>query len=113
MKAKKHIEFDRVFAYITEGKTDILWFESEDAMRRVGQCLVELERTHGNLQEDGSVYVTKTYTQYGIRALIADCSHTQEITFTSEKQMRRAGECLIDMARIGGNEVEITDIKEK
>ena len=42
MKAKKHIEFDRVFAYITEGKTDILWFQSEDVMRRVGECLVEL-----------------------------------------------------------------------
>ena len=56
MKAKKHIEFDRVFAYLIEGKTDILWFESEEVMRRVGECLVELERTHGNVQEDGAVY---------------------------------------------------------
>ena len=109
MKAKKHIEFDRVFAYLTEGKTDILWFESEETMRRVGECLVELERTHGNLQEYGAIHVTKAYTQYGIRVLIADCSHSQEITFTSEKQMRRAGQCLIDLARIGGNEVEIKD----
>ena len=109
MKAKKHIEFDRVFVYITDEKTDILWFASEDVMRRVGECLVELERTHGNLQEDGSVHVTKAYTQYGIRALISDCTHSQEITFTSEKQMRRAGQCLIDLARIGGNEVEIKD----
>ena len=59
MKAKKHIEFDRVFAYLTDGKTDILWLENEDVMRRAGECLVELERTHGNMQEDGAVYVTK------------------------------------------------------
>ena len=109
MKAKKHIEFDRVFVYLTDGKTDILWFTSEDVMRRVGECLVELERTHGNVQEDGAIYVTKAYTQYGIRALVSTCTHCQEITFTSEKQMRRAGQCLIDLARIGGNEVEITD----
>ena len=109
MKAKKHIEFDRVFAYLTEGKTDILWFTSEDVMRRVGHCMVELARGDENLQKDGSIFVTKLYTQYGIRALIADCTHSQEITFTSEKQMRRAGECLIDLARIGGNEVEIKD----
>ena len=108
MKAKKHIEFDRVFAYLTEEKTDILWFASEDVMRRVGECLVELEQTHGNLQENGDVYVSKAYT-YGIRALVSTCSHSQEITFTSEKQMRRAGQCLIDLARIGGNEVEIKD----
>ena len=115
MKAKKHIEFDRVFAYLTEeGKTDILWFESEGVMRRVGECLVELERTHGNVQENGDVHVTKAYTQYGIRALVSTCSQSGEITFTSEKQMRRAGQCLIDLARIGGNEVEITDeIKDK
>lgn len=112
MKAKKHIEFDRVFAYLTDGKTDILWFESEDEMRRVGECLVELERTHGNLQENGAVCVTKAYNQFGIRALIAYCQHFQEITFTSEKQMRRAGECLIDLARIGGNEVEIKEQKD-
>ena len=109
MKAKKHIEFDRVFAYLTEGKTDILWFENEDVMRRVGECLVELERTHGNMQEDGAIYVTKAYTQYGIWALVSTCTHCQKITFTSEKQMRRAGQCLIDLARIGGNEVEIKD----
>ena len=112
MKAKKHIEFNRVFAYLTEGKTDILWFQSEDVMRRVGECLVELERTHGNLQENGDVYVTKAYTQYGIRALITSCTYSQEITFTSEKQMRRAGQCLIDVARIGGSEVEIKEQKD-
>ena len=31
------------------------------------------------------------------------------ITFDNEQQMRRAGQCLIDLARIGGNEVEIKD----
>ena len=114
MKAKKHIEFDRVFAYLTEGKTDILWFTSEDVMRRVGELLVELERTHGNVQEDGAVDVSKTYDNAGIRVIINHHSHCQIIHFANEKQMRRAGQCLIDLARIGGNEVEITDeIKDK
>ena len=35
------------------------------------------------------------------------------IAFENEQQMRRAGQCLIDLARIGGNEVEIKDIKTK
>jgi hypothetical protein len=48
MRAKKHIEFDRVFAYLTEGKTDILWFESEEVMRRAGQCLIDLACIGGN-----------------------------------------------------------------
>jgi hypothetical protein len=61
------------------------------------------------VQENGDVYVTKAYNQYGIRALVSTCSQSGEITFTSEKQMRRAGQCLIDLARIGGNEVEIKD----
>ena len=109
MKAKKHIEFDRVFAYLTEGKTDILWFTSEDVMRRVGECLVELARGDENLQEDGDIDVSKTYNLNSIRVIINHHSHGQIIHFANEKQMRRAGECLIDLARIGGNEVEITD----
>ena len=110
MKARKHYEGGRVYAYIVDGEyKTCIQFDSETQMRRAGQCLVELERTHGNLQEDGAVYVTKAYTQYGIRALVSTCTHCQEITFTSEKQMRRAGQCLIDLARIGGNEVEIKD----
>ena len=48
MKAKKHIEFDRVFAYITDEKTDILWFENYDVMRRAGQSLIDLARIGGN-----------------------------------------------------------------
>lgn len=114
MKAKKHIEFDRVFAYITEGKTDILWFESEDVMRRVGHCLVEFARSDENLQEDGELVMTKGYDAGGICVKISHNTHDQEIRFANEKQMRRAGQCLIDLARIGGNEVEITDeIKDK
>lgn len=109
MKAKKHIEFDRVFAYITDGKTDILWFESEDEMRRVGHCLVELARGDENLQEDGELVMTKGYDAGGICVKISHNTHDQEIRFANEKQMRRAGQCLVDLARIGGNEVEIKD----
>ena len=114
MKAKKHIEFDRVFVYLTDGKTAILWFESEDVMRRVGHCMVEMARGDENLQEDGDVDVSKTYDNAGIRVIINHHSHCQIILLANEKQMRRAGQCLIDLARIGGNEVEITDeIKDK
>jgi hypothetical protein len=109
MKAKKHIEFGRVFAYISEGKTDILWFESEEVMRRVGQFMVELTKTDENTLQCDDLFVTKTYNTEGILVLITDFWHGQEIAFKNDKQMRRAGQCLIDLARTGGNEVEIKD----
>jgi hypothetical protein len=118
MKAKKHIEFDRVFAYLTEGKTDILWFESEDVMRRVGVFMVDLARSdefkfEWNIDKDieGEIVlaVAKIYGTEGISVFIRHNEHDQKIQFKSENQMRRAGQCLIDLARIGGNEVEITD----
>lgn len=37
---------------------------------------------------------------------VTDC-----ISFKSEKEMKRLGECLTDLARIGGTTVEITDGK--
>ena len=118
MKAKKHIEFDRVFAYITEEKTDILWFESEDVMRRVGVFMVDLARSdefkfEWNIDKDieGEIVlaVAKIYGTEGISVFIRHNEHDQKIQFKNEKQMRRAGQCLIDLARIGGNEVEIKD----
>jgi hypothetical protein len=110
MKAKKHIEFDRVFAYITEGKTDILWFQSEDVMRRVGQAMVELTQSDDNdIEAEYDLMVVKVYGKHGICVDIVQNRHNQEIMFANDKQMRRAGECLIDLARIGGNEVEIKD----
>ena len=109
MKARKHISFDRVFAYLTEGNTDILWFESEDLMRRAGECLVELARSDENPQKDGDVVVVKAYDKWGINVQITTPVYLQGIRFAYEKQMRRAGQCLIDLARIGGNEVEIKD----
>ena len=110
MKAKKHIEFDRVFAYLTEDKTDILWFTNEDEMRRVGECLVEMTRFNDILQVcAGGIIVTKVYVANGIAVRITYDKNRQDIMFASEKQMRRAGQCLIDLARIGGSEVEIKD----
>lgn len=44
-------------------------------------------------------------------AYIVDGEYKTCIQFESETQMRRAGECLIDLARIGGNEVEIKEKK--
>ena len=110
MKAKKHIEFDRVFAYITEGKTDILWFQSEDVMRRVGHCMVEMIKNNSLVIFDRpGLLLTRGYDDNGIYVKITHNTHDQEIRFANEKQMRRAGQCLIDLARIGGNEVEIKD----
>lgn len=34
---------------------------------------------------------------------------TDCISFSNEQQMRRLGECLIDLARIGGSTIEIVD----
>ena len=48
------------------------------------------------------VYLTRTST-----------SSTYVLAFDSDDEMRRAGQCLIDLARIGGNTVEIKDKKEK
>ena len=110
MKAKKHIEFDRVFAYLTEGKTDVLWFENEDVMRRAGECLFELIKNNFLVIFDRpGLLLTRGYDAGGICVKITHNTHDQEIRFASEKQMRRAGQCLIDLARIGGNEVEIKD----
>lgn len=50
---------------------------------------------------NGMVYVT-----------IEEGEHFDCISFDDEKQIRRAGQCLIDLARIGGNVVEIKE-KEK
>ena len=118
MKAKKHIEFDRVFAYLTEGKTDILWFESEETMRKVGQGMVLLAQSDAfvlnfnvktDTENDIVLIAAKIYDIDGIIISITCNKYKQEIRFTNEKQMRRAGQCLIDLARIGGNEVEIKD----
>lgn len=48
--------------------------------------------------ENGRIYVY--VEENGVR----DC-----IAFQNEQQMRRLGECLKDLARIGGNTVEITN----
>lgn len=74
--------------------------------------MVELARGDENLQEDGDIDVSKTYNLNSIRVIINHHSHGQIIHFANEKQMRRAGQCLIDLARIGGSEVEIKDQKD-
>ena len=52
--------------------------------------------------EGGKVYVYLTIDE-----------RTSILSFANETEMRRAGQCLIDLARIGGNSVEIKDKKEK
>ena len=106
MKAKKHIEFDRVFAYLTEDKTDILWFTNEDEMRRVGHAIMEMLRTDED-QNEKDFQVWKAYRDGKVEFTFVRDMVSQVIRFKSENQMRRAGQCLIDLARIGGNEVEI------
>ena len=51
----------------------------------------------------------KYYEGGRVYAYIVDGEYKTCIQFDSETQMRRAGQCLIDLARIGGNEVEIKD----
>ena len=60
--------------------------------------------------EDGDLVMTKDYDDNGIWVNFTHRPiYHQNIRFKNEKQMRRAGQCLIDLARIGGNEVEIKD----
>ena len=51
----------------------------------------------------------KHYEGGRVYAYIVDGEYKTCIQFDSETQMRIAGQCLIDLARIGGNEVEIKD----
>lgn len=52
MIAKKHFEEDRVFVYLSLTRRNaIISFESEDEMRRAGQCLIDLARIGGNVVE--------------------------------------------------------------
>lgn len=52
MIAKKHFEEDRVFVYLSLARRNaIISFESEDEMRRAGQCLIDLARIGGNVVE--------------------------------------------------------------
>lgn len=53
----------------------------------------------------------KHYEGGRVYAYIVDGEYKTCIQFDSETQMWRAGQCLIDLARIGGNEVEIKEKK--
>lgn len=55
--------------------------------------------------------VTKHYESGRVWAYIEEDDVRDVIGFKNEDQMRRLGECLIDLARIGGREVEIKEDK--
>lgn len=52
---------------------------------------------------------TKHYESNRVYVYLTIDKRTSILSFANETEMRRAGECLIDLARIGGNEVEIKD----
>lgn len=48
MKVTKHYENDHVILYVEEGDVrTAITLESEKQMRRLGECLIDLERTGG------------------------------------------------------------------
>lgn len=49
----------------------------------------------------------KHYENGRIFVYVEENGVTDCISFSSEAQMRRLGQCLIDLARIGGSEVKI------
>ena len=55
---------------------------------------------------------TKHYESNRVYVYLTIDERTSILNFANETEMRRAGQCLIDLARIGGNTVEIKD-KEK
>lgn len=52
--------------------------------------------------------VTKHYEQYHVMLYVEEGDMKTCITLDSEQQMRRLGECLIDLERPGSREVTIT-----
>ena len=51
--------------------------------------------------------VTKHYEQDFIILYVSEGSMTERIMLDNEQQMRRLGECLIDLYRTGAKEVQI------
>jgi len=48
MKVTKHYEHDHVMLYVEEGDMNTcITLESDRQMRRLGECLIDLERTGG------------------------------------------------------------------
>ena len=48
MRATKHYEKDHVMVYVEEGDLHTcITLDSDRQMRRLGQCLIDLERTGG------------------------------------------------------------------
>ena len=48
MKVTKHYEQDHVILYVTDGELQTcITLESDRQMKRLGQCLIDLERTGG------------------------------------------------------------------
>jgi len=56
---------------------------------------------------------TKHYESNRVYVYLTIDERTSILSFANETEMRRAGQCLVDLARIGGNTVEIKDKKEK
>ena len=48
MKVTKHYEQDHVILYVEEGETKTcITLENDRQMKRLGECLIDLERTGG------------------------------------------------------------------
>ena len=52
---------------------------------------------------------TKHYESNRVYVYLTIDDRTSILSFANETEMRRAGQCLVDLARIGGNSVEIKD----
>jgi hypothetical protein len=49
MKVTKHYEHDHVILYVEEGETKTcITLNSDRQMKRLGECLIDLERTGGH-----------------------------------------------------------------
>lgn len=52
MKVTKHYECDHVILYVEDGdKRTCITLDSDRQMRKLGQCLIDLERTGGKTIE--------------------------------------------------------------
>ena len=56
--------------------------------------------------------VTKYYENNLVKICIDHAGAYQIINLRNDREIKRLGECLIDLERTGGNQVEITPPKE-
>lgn len=94
MKVTKHYENEHVVLYVEEGDFNTcITLDSEQMMRRLGECLVDLHRTGGRQVEFGGSFVPAISQDMAASERVNDEIHD---IFLSAKELRKEYEKLIE-----------------